>query len=83
MPEGGAQVSAFPSLHLCHISVYLMKDEFDDQLSWPLKGILTLLQPLNEKITLRGSNPKIGSSIIWHRAHSHLTLLIGEVSVKL
>ena len=40
------------------ISVCLMKGEFDDDLSWPLEGTLTLQWPLNEEITLWGIKPQ-------------------------
>ena len=69
-----------------NISVCLMKGEFDDDLSWPLEGTLTLEQPLKRKVELRASKPKEGE--IWssrlsiHEAPD-LTLCVSEVSVKL
>ena len=69
-----------------NISVCLMKGEFDDDLSWPLEGTLTLEQPLKTKVELRASKPKEGEilslSIFWHEAPD-LTLCVSEVSVKL
>ena len=35
-----------------------MKGEFDDHLSWPLEGTLTLQQPFDKKMTLKGSKPQ-------------------------
>ena len=72
-----------------NISVCLMKGEFDDDLSWPLEGTLTLEQPLKTKVELRASKPKEGHeilespSLLWHAALDHLTLCVSEVSVKL
>ena len=70
------------------ISVCLMKGEFDDDLSWPLEGTLTLLeQPSNIKVELWASKPikedEIVSKGISLRAHGHLTLRVSEVSVRL
>ena len=73
----------------CILSVCLMKGEFDDDLSWPLKGTLTLEQPLKTKVELRASKPKEGeilgspNLISLHAAPDHLTLCVSEVSVKL
>ena len=50
---------AFVVLYIS-ISVCLMKGEFDDDLSWPLEGTLTLEQPLKRKVELRASKPKEG-----------------------
>ena len=76
---------AFVVLYI-NISVCLMKGEFDDDLSWPLEGTLTLEQPYKEKVELRASKPKegeIGSpSFLWRTAPD-LTLCVSEVSVKL
>ena len=69
-----------------NISVSLMKGEFDDDLSWPLEGTLTLEQPLERKVELRASKPKegeiLGFCVFLHRAPD-LTLCVSEVSVKL
>ena len=70
------------------ISVCLMKGEFDDDLSWPLKGTFTLEQPFKTKLELRASKPKegeiLGSNLIsMHAAPDHFTLCVSEVSVKL
>ena len=63
-----------------------MKGEFDDDLSWPLEGTLTLEQPFNKKVELRASKPKegeiLGSYILLY-VPDHLTLCVSEVSVKL
>ena len=70
----------------CILSVCLVKGVFDDDLSWPLEGTLTLEQPLEKKVELRASKPKedeIGSCMLWYEAPDHLTLRVSEVSVKL
>ena len=75
-----------PGYGRIHISVCLMKGEFDDHLSWPLEGTLTLEQPLQTKVELRASKSKegeiLGLCIVWH-APDHLMLCVSEVSVKL
>ena len=75
-----------PRFVICiNISVCLMKGEFDDDLSWPLEGTLTLEKPLEKKVELRASKPKegeIGSCMLWYEAPDHLTLCVSEVSVK-
>ena len=62
-----------------NISVCLMKGEFDDDLSWPLEGTLTLEQPFNTKVELRASKPKegeIGLSLFLLHEAPDLTLCV-------
>ena len=71
------------------ISACLMKGEFDDYLSWPLEGTLTLQQPSNKKITLRGSKLREEadevfrivsfSSLIQDFTSGNLTMCVSEV----
>ena len=83
--EPGPKHFPFLGIATC-ISVCLMKGEFDDDLSWPLEGTLTLEQPFNKKVELRASKPKegeiLGSYILLY-VPDHLTLCVSEVSVKL
>ena len=69
-----------------NISLCLMNGEFDDDLSWPLEGTLTLEQPFNTKVELRASKPKEGEiwsfNNFWYTAPDQ-TLCVSEVSVKL